>query len=50
VDTAARLTAVKHLPRVETVVIEKAGHLVHLDQPAAFIETVTAAWRSAGVR
>jgi pimeloyl-ACP methyl ester carboxylesterase len=39
--------AANHLPRVETVVIEKAGHLVHLQQPAAFIEMVTTAWRSA---
>jgi pimeloyl-ACP methyl ester carboxylesterase len=38
--------AVRHLPRVETVVVEKAGHLVHLDQPAAFIEAVAKARRS----
>jgi pimeloyl-ACP methyl ester carboxylesterase len=37
--------AAKHLRSVESVVIEGAGHLVHLDQPVAFVDTVARAWR-----
>ena len=37
--------AVSRLRFVQTVTIDGAGHLVHLDQPAAFVDTVTRAWR-----
>jgi len=37
--------AVSRLRSVQTVTIDGAGHLVHLDQPAAFVDTVTRAWR-----
>ena len=38
--------AVSRLRFVQTVTIDGAGHLVHLDQPAAFVDTVTRAWRT----
>jgi len=41
--------AVSRLRSVETVTINGAGHLVHLDQPDAFVDTVTRAWRTPAV-
>ena len=38
--------AVFRLRSVETVTINGAGHLVHLDQPDAFVDTITRAWRT----
>ena len=38
--------SVSRLRSVETVTINGAGHLVHLDQPDAFVDTVTRAWRT----